>query len=233
MMTKMNKPPTLDAKRVVIVGGATGIGRAVAELAASQGATVVVGSRRGTGIDQVDVRDEASVARFFDGVGAFDHLAITAGDWDFPRGVALEDLDLVKARDAFGVRFWGALAAIKHATKSIARDGSVVLTSGIGAHRPRKGSSLMVALGGAVEFLARGLAIDLAPVRVNAVCPGLVLTELVEANYPQAMRDAFVAPLPLPRTATPVEAAQAYVYLMLNGYTTGQVVAVDGGGLLV
>lgn len=88
-------------------------------------------------------------------------------------------------------------------------------------------------LGGSIEFLARALAIELAPVRVNAVCPGLVLTEHIATNYPAAMRDAVVARQPIARAATPDEAAQAYVYLMQNSYLTGLVVPVDGGALLV
>ena len=100
------------------------------------------------------------------------------------------------------------------------------------AHRPRKGAPLAAAIGGAVEHLARGLAIDLAPVRVNAVCPGLILTEHVQ-RMPEAMRQAFVSPLPVPRAGSPAEAARAYVYLMQNRYATGQILAVDGGGLLV
>ena len=69
---------------------------------------------------------------------------------------------------------------------------------------------------------------DLAPVRVNAVCPGLVLTDHVK-QMPEAMLQSMVAPLPVPRAAEPAEAAQAYVYLMLNGYATGQILPVDGG----
>jgi len=99
-------------------------------------------------------------------------------------------------------------------------------------HRPRKGAPLATAIGGAVEHLARGLAVDLAPVRVNAVCPGMILTEVVK-QAPEEVLRAWVAGLSVPRGASPTEAATAYVYLMLNGYVTGQTLAVDGGGLLV
>jgi len=235
---------SLEGKRVVVIGGTSGIGFAVAELARAQGAAVVIGSSAGTNVDAaverlsgatgraVDLRDEASVNGFFGELGAFDHLAITAGDWGAPMFAPTRDLDLTRAREFFTVRFWGALAAVKHACHSIAQDGSITLTSGVLSQRPRKGAPLATALGGAVEHLARGLAMDLAPVRVNAVCPGLVLTEHVK-QMPEERLLSMVAPLPVPRAATPAEAAKAYVYLMLNAYATGQVLPVDGGGLLI
>src|SRR5580693_1689817 len=118
---------SLGGKRVVVIGGASGIGFAVAELARAQGAEVVIGSsgeaRVGAAVERlpgaagrvVDLRDETSVAGFFAGLGAFDHLAITAGDWGGSTFFApARDLDLNTARDGFTVRFWGALAAVKH-----------------------------------------------------------------------------------------------------------------------
>jgi len=124
------------------------------------------------------------------------------------------------------------LAAVKYASRTIIPDGSITLTSGLMAHRPRKGAPLATAIGGAVEYLARGLAVDLAPLRVNAVSPGMILTEVVRQAPEKTLR-TWVAGLPLPRGATPTEAATTYVYLMLNSYVTGQTLAVDGGGLLV
>jgi NAD(P)-dependent dehydrogenase (short-subunit alcohol dehydrogenase family) len=113
----------------------------------------------------------------------------------------------------------------------MAPNGSITLTSGMLAHRPSKGSPLLTAVAGAVEHLIRGLAVDLAPQRINAVCPGLTLTELVK-RVPERM-EAATAGLPLPPAASPAEAATAYVYIMVNSYLTGQILAVDGGGLLV
>ncbi|HEY4178513.1 MAG TPA: SDR family oxidoreductase [Kofleriaceae bacterium] len=235
---------SLDGKRVVVIGGASGIGFGIAKLAAEHGATVVIGSSKEANVTAavaklkdatgytVDVRDEASVQAFFAKVGAFDHLAFTAGDWDF-QTVSAKDIDLAKARANLDVRLWGAVAAIKHAVGTIAKDGSITLTSGMLVHRPRKGAPLVGAIGGATESLAKSFAADLAPVRVNAVCPGLVLTEHVEKSYPQQQRDAVVGGQPLPRTATVEEAAMAYVYAMMNGYVTGQTLPIDGGGLLV
>ena len=176
---------------------------------------------------------EAGIAAFFKDLGAFDHLAVTAGDWRGAMFAPTSDIDLDQARDGFVVRFWGALAAAKHGCRTIAPDGSITLTSGMLAHRPMKGAPVATAVGGAVEHLTRGLAIDLAPVRVNAVCPGVILTDQVKQMMPEARLRSFVAPLPVPRAGSPAEAARAYVYLMLNGYATGQILPVDGGGLVV
>ncbi len=235
---------SLKGKRVVVIGGATGIGFAIAELAHEQGASVVLGSSKKANVDAaakrldgatgypVDLRDEGSVKDFFKQVGAFDHLAITAGDWGGPMFVSIQDINLTEAQELLAVRFWGALAAVKHCCHTITKDGSITLTSGMIGHRPRKGTPMMAAVGGAVEHLTAGLAMDLAPVRVNAVNPGYVLTEQLK-RMPEAMLQSVVAPLPIARAATPAEAAQAYVYLMLNSYATGQILPVDGGGLLV
>jgi NAD(P)-dependent dehydrogenase (short-subunit alcohol dehydrogenase family) len=235
----------LHAKKVVIVGGTSGIGLAVAEAALAQGAKVVVASsqqasvdaalkRLGDGVEghAIDVNDEASVAGVFERIGALDHLVFTAGDWGSFVGGPLANLDLDAAKAALGVRFWGALAVVKHAHGSIAEGGSITLTDGMMAHRPMKGAALSTAMLGAIEYLTRGLAVDLAPIRVNAVCPGLVMTERNGA-MPAAAVERYTARLPLARGADPAEVAQAYLYLMRGGYTTGQVLRVDGGGSVV
>ncbi|MHB8528997.1 MAG: SDR family oxidoreductase [Caulobacteraceae bacterium] len=232
----------LENKKVVVIGGTSGIGLALARAAQGEGASVVVASSkpakveaavagRGEGArgEALDVTREADVAAFFQRLGALDHLVFTAGDWTGARFGPLAELDVAAAADRLGVRFWGALAAAKHAAGVIAADGSITLTGGMLAHRPTKGSVLATAFGGAIEHLALALAVELAPVRVNAVCPGLVLTDATASLPAEAVR-RFTANLPLPRAAAPEEVAQAYLYLMRGGYTTGQVLRVDGGG---
>ena len=155
----------------------------------------------------------------------------TAGDWGHMFG-ATRDLDVEASKDRMEVRFWGAARAAKHAVRQIAVDGSITLTGGMLAHRPIPGAPLVTASAHTTEGLAMGLARDLAPIRVNAVCLGLILSEQVQ-GWGDAMVKSFTAGLPLPRGGSVEEAAEAYLYLMRATYVTGQIVRVDGGGSLV
>lgn len=234
----------LNGSKVLVIGGASGVGFAVAAAALEAGAEVIVGSSQAGRIQAaaealgggavgraVDVKDEASVAAFFEAAGAFDHLVFTAGDWGHMFG-GTRDLDVEASKARMEVRFWGAARAAKHATRQIASEGSITLTGGMLAHRPMPGAPLTTASAHTTEGLALGLARDLAPIRVNAVCLGLILSEQVQ-NMGEAMVKGFTANLPLPRGGTVEEAAEAYLYLMRATYVTGQVVRVDGGGSLV
>ena len=235
---------SLKDQRVVVIGGTSGIGFAVAQRALAEGAAVVLGSSSeqkvaaardrlpGASAFTVDVRDESSVSQFFERVGAFDHLVFTAGDWGRFGATALETVQVNDAAAIFGVRFFGAIVAIRHAAKQLRGAGSITLTNGMIAHRPRKGSAVSTAMAGAIEHLALGLAVELAPIRVNVVCPGLIRTE-VWSSIPEAQREErlnrMTERLPIKRPGEPNEAAEAYLYLMRGGYTTAQVLRVDGG----
>lgn len=234
----------LRDQHVVILGGSSGIGFAVARGALAEGAKVTIGSSRadkvaaacdtlGSGASgiAVDLTDEASIAGFFAAVEPFDHLVHSAGEWVRRRNVAGPDFDLADAQAGYAVRFWSILLGIKHGLPKLAEGGSITLTSGTLAHRPNKGSALSTAMMGGVEHLARGLAVDLAPARVNVVTPGLIATD-VWAKYPADALQAMVARQPLPRAGAPEEAAEAYLYFMRARYTTGQVAIVDGGMVL-
>jgi NAD(P)-dependent dehydrogenase (short-subunit alcohol dehydrogenase family) len=234
----------LEGAKVVVIGGASGVGFAVAAAAIEAGARAVVGSSQASRVEAaarklgpratgrtVDVRDEASVAGFIDAAGPFDHLVFTAGDWGHMLGPT-RDLDVEASKARMEVRFWGAARAAKHAIRQIAGDGSITLTGGMLAHRPMPGAPLTTASAHTTEGLAMGLARDLAPIRVNAVCLGLILSEQVQ-TMGEATIKGFTANLPLPRPGTVEEAAEAYIYLMRATYVTGQVERVDGGGSLV
>jgi NAD(P)-dependent dehydrogenase (short-subunit alcohol dehydrogenase family) len=239
----------LTDKRIVIIGGTSGIGYAVAAGALADGAEVIVGSSQAANVEAavrklgnrasghaVDVKDEASVAAFFGKVGAFDHLVFTAGDWGGRGPRVIAETDLERAADLYAVRDWGALKAIKHGVGALREGGSIVLTNGMIAHRPRKGTALSTGMAGGIEHLTRGLAVDLAPIRVNAVCPGAIRTDVwnsIPAESREARFREMTGRLPIARIGEPAEVAEAYLYLLRAGYTTGQVLLVDGGGSVV
>ena len=150
---------SLAGKRVVVIGGSSGIGFAVAELARALDADGIIASSRKEAVDAavtrlpgatgrvVDLRDEGSVAGFFEVLGGLDHLAITAGDWGRAMFASTVEIDLAQAQEGLELRFWGALAAAKHCSGRIAQNGSITLTSGVLAHRPMKGAPIATAVG--------------------------------------------------------------------------------------
>jgi NAD(P)-dependent dehydrogenase (short-subunit alcohol dehydrogenase family) len=240
---------SLRSKRVVVVGGTSGIGFAIAEAARNDGAAVVVISSNAANVEAavkrlagdtsgatMNATDENAVQATFGRLGKFDHLAYTAGDWNTANRVSVAELDLQGARDSFSVRFWGALNVAKYARENINPGGSITLTNGLIAHRPRKDSALRTAMAGSIEHLTRGLAVDFAPIRVNAVCPGLIRTGVWDTLLPAGREEQFrrmTERQPLQRIGEPQEVAEAYLYLMRGGYTTGQVLHVDGGGSII
>jgi len=237
----------LQNKQVVVLGGSSGIGLAVAELAAKQGANVVIASSNAERVNKavesvegevlgnaVDVSNERDVEAFFAKLGPFDHLVFTAGD-----RLHLQDLattDLKQARHAFELRYWSALAAVKYGSLHIRKGGSVVLTTGIAGLRPQKGWVVAASVCGTIEALTRALAIELAPIRVNAVSPGVVRTNLwhsMSATEREEFYGSLSKSLPVGRVGEAHDIAQTYVYLMQEGFATGQILVVDGGTVLV
>jgi NAD(P)-dependent dehydrogenase (short-subunit alcohol dehydrogenase family) len=240
---------SLANQKILIMGGSSGIGLATARAAAAAGAAVTIASRSqerlsaalaglpdGCDAEAVDSNDEDAIAALFERVGELDHLVYTAGGPLDPRAQGpLEGIALNAARDVFEARFWGAVAAVKHAAPRIRPGGSVTLTSGTTAVRPTARTTLADASAGAVETLAKGFAIALAPVRVNAVRPGTILTPRL-TGIPEPQREplfaAFTARTLVKKMGEPEEVAEAFLFLMGNGFVTGSVITVDGGLLL-
>ena len=236
-----------ENKRVVIVGGSSGIGLAVAEESASQGAEVVLVSSKAERVQEaiqsiggdaqghaVDVSDEKAVESFFTNLGGFDHLVFTAGD-----SLQLDQLartDLKQARRAFELRYWSALATVKYGSPQIRKGGSIVLTTGVAGQRPQSGWVIAASVCGTIEALTRALAIELAPIRVNAVSPGVVRTNLWQnmgSSEREQLFESVGKRLPVGRVGEAHDIAQAYLFLMQEGFSTGQTVVVDGGTVLV
>lgn len=236
----------LEKKRVIVLGGTSGIGLATAVAAAGQGAEVTVVSSRQASVDRalaelpanatghaVDLTDAGQVQRLFDQVGAIDHLVFTAGE---PLSLMTVDgLDLDKARGFFELRFFGALSAVRAAVPHLNAGGSIVLTTGTAAQRPGPGWALAASICGAMNSLVRALAVELAPIRVNAVAPGVVRSPLwqgmSEADREQLYRDVAAA-IPAGRVGEVQDVAKAYVYCLTQSFATGTIVTVDGGTVL-
>lgn len=237
---------TLQGQRIVVLGGSSGIGLAVAQAAAREGAAMVIASSRQARVNDalrtlpegvegyaVDLADEPAVRALLANIGSFDHLVFTAGE-----SLQLDRLvntDVDAARRFFGLRYWGAYLAAKYGNGNIRDGGSIVFTSGVAGQRPRPGWSVAASICGAMEGLTRALAIELAPIRVNIVSPGVVRTPLW-ASIAEADREVLYRQtaerLPVGHIGEAAEIAEAYLYLMRQSYATGQVVVVDGGGAL-
>ena len=237
---------TLTNQRIVVIGGSSGMGLATARAAAAAGAAVTIAAGDQARLKAAlaglpgncdgavaDIRSEADVAALFAGIGELDHLVYTAADAQAQR--PLRDLSLDEARQLFEVRFWGAIAAVKHAAPRLRPGGSIVLTSGTIGVRPAPGTALAASGAAAIEGLTRGLAVELAPIRVNAVRPGVIRTPMWN-GIPEPQRDALFTTL-AERTLTKTigeadQIAATHLYLMENRFVTGTVLTVDGGFLL-
>ncbi|WP_409317335.1 SDR family oxidoreductase [Pseudomonas sp. KCJK9016] len=235
----------LDNQTVVIIGGSSGIGAAVASNAAERGARVYSVGRRvetsethnGVRHETADVTDNASLRQLFESIGAFDHLVITAGPSVSAKPLA--DSDLLQAQQAFDVKFWGTLRAIQAALPYLSERGSITLTSGLLSRKFVAGQFIKTTLNAALESLAKQLAKELAkelaPRRVNVISPGVTDTEAyagMDESHRRAMFARTSAALPVGRVGTPQDLAAAFMLVMENGFISGSIIDVDGGGLL-
>jgi NAD(P)-dependent dehydrogenase (short-subunit alcohol dehydrogenase family) len=234
----------LKDKTVVILGGSSGIGLATAQAALAEGAKLIITGRSRERLEaarvklQADVRtvaldvtDEAGTRALFGSFTKVDHVFITAGMVTFdPKLAPASDA----MRPALDQRFWGALYAAKYAATKMGAGGSITFMSGTTAIRPLAGAAVATASCGAVEAFARSLALDLAPIRVNTIQPGLVDTPFLDllGDRRQAIIDDYSRRLPVGRPGRPEEIADAVLFLMRNQFVTGITLTVDGGGVL-
>lgn len=229
----------LNSKKVVVIGGSSGIGLATAALSKERGARVTIASRSRQKLDaaaakigvdarEVDVTNDASVEALFASLGEVDHVVVSAAQL---RAGPFKTQSMDDARATMESKFWGAWRVARAA--KFAPGGSLTLVSGFLSIRPRPNSAIVGAANGALDALARSLAIDLAPVRVNAVSPGIIDTPIRAAMPEQARRallDQVGAALPVRRVGTGEDVAQQILAYMTNGFATGSVTYIDGGG---
>ncbi len=222
---------TLKDSRIVVLGGTSGIGLAVARAAISEGAEVVVGSSSTTRVSEavaalggnanghaVDLSDEAATRAFFQRVGEFDHLAYTAGE---PLQLLGLEADLADVRRFFELRYWGALAAAKYAHGSIRRGGSLVFTSGTAGARPQgPGWAAASSICAAMEGLTRALAVEVKPLRngmenITPKMPPMTQTPNDCQNGKPVHQPTITKPGKTKITDDKVPAAEATVWTML------------------
>lgn len=232
-------PLNLTGQRVLVVGAAGGIGRATAMAFADAGAQLTAAGRTEASIvaltrdlgavpAALDILDEEAIQTFFAEQDPFDHVVIAAAN---TKTGSVADLPLADAKTAMESKFWGAYR-IAHAAR-VRSAGSLTFVSGLLAERPMATSVLQGAINAALEALARGLALERAPVRVNTVSPGLIDTPLhgrIEATAREAMYDRMRQSLPVRRIGQPEDVAQAILLVATNPFMTGATVNVDGGG---
>jgi len=232
----------LSGQRVVVAGGTSGMGLATVRAAAAMGAEVVAAGRRPVaerepvpGVRQVtaDVTGEESVRRLFGEVGELDHLLVTASPG---RPGAFLGQDLAAARSFMDGKFFGSWLCARHAAPLLRAHGSITFVTGGAVARPPAHGSMITAAFAALEALTRALAVELGPLRVNAIRPGYTdsdmwsfLPEPERADLRRRVADA----MPVGRMGTPEDIAQAAVFLMTNPQVTGAVLEVTGGETLV
>lgn len=232
-------------QRVLVIGGSSGIGEATAAMAAATGAVVTIASRSadklaaaqsrlpaGVAAATLDVTDDDAVRAFFASALPWHHVVLAGSA---TRTGPVRGLPLDAARAAMDNKFWGAYHVGRHARFD--DGGSLTFVSGVYSQRPQPDAVLQGALNAAVEALARGLALELAPVvRVNTVSPSTTATPLWDklgAAGREAKFDAMRARLPLRRVADAADIAQAILFVVGNRFATGSTVLIDGGDALV
>jgi len=237
---------SLAGKKVVVVGGKTGIGLGIAHAAYAAGASVTVASRRITSLEErpdlanyeqiiLDVRDEAAVQKAFDAIGPFDHLAVTAGP-EFGSWGNFMDADMRGVRSYLDGKFFGSWACARYAAPYLRKGGSITLLTGGLAVRPKIGFSAVLAAFSAVESLSGSLALELSPTRVNTIRPGFVDTDLwkdFSNDERDALREKVRSSFPARHAGTIDDIGHAALFLMTNPYVTGIVMEVSGGENLV
>lgn len=237
-------------KRVLIVGGSSGMGLALARRCLDAGAQVIIAGRSEERLAEAraslgepsaletivtDIAQEQQVATLLERIGRLDHIVTTAADIEGAYEL-LPALDLKAAQKAVESKIYGPLLLAKHGAPRLSETGSLTFVSGIAAYRPLARGSVVAAVNAALEGLVRALAVELAPLRVNAVSPGWVDTPIwsfVAGDRKDEVLGTMARKLPVGRVGRPDDIADALFFVMGNGFTTGSVLHVEGGHRLV
>jgi NAD(P)-dependent dehydrogenase (short-subunit alcohol dehydrogenase family) len=235
---------TLENQRVVVLGGTSGIGLATARGALDRGAEVVITGRdqdklrtaaddlgaRATAI-RADATDPEELEGLFQGLGRFDHLVLALSGGSAGAG-PIGALALADLRAAFEGKFWAHVAALQAGLPHIRPRGSFTFVSAISAGAPMPGVAGLAAVNGAIEAMIPALAVELKPLRVNAVSPGVIDTPWwhgLQEDERSALFAQYASATPVGRVGAADDIAQAIISMISNGFITGTVLRVDGG----
>jgi len=229
-----------DGKKAIVFGGTSGIGLEIAKLLHRAGATVVTVSRRGAiskendGMQNevADVLDRNALEALFEKHAGFDFLVNAATGGSRAIGPFLE-MDLDGFQGSFA-KLWGYVNTVRLGAAHMAADGAIVLLSGYPARKPRPGALAIGTVGNAVEGFVKLAAAEIKPLRINAVCPGLIDTPMFalegeerETHFSNTTKNHLI-----PRVGQPEEVAAGAIFLLENKFVTGTIVDVDGGAIL-
>jgi NAD(P)-dependent dehydrogenase (short-subunit alcohol dehydrogenase family) len=239
----MSVESSLRGARVVVIGGTSGMGEGIAREAVLRGAQVIVAGRRplaergpapAVEHELVDLEEEASIRALFERVGPFDHLAITSAPP--PGAKPIKEQSMAEALRIVNGKLLGSLAAAKYAAPGLPAGGSITFLTGGVSIRPRAGLAIVSATFAALETLSTALALELGPIRVNTIRPGVIDSAmwnfLDDAGRTQ-LRANVAKTFPAKRIGTPADIGHAACFLMENRYVTGIVLEVSGGETLV
>jgi NAD(P)-dependent dehydrogenase (short-subunit alcohol dehydrogenase family) len=238
---------SFDGQRIVVIGASAGIGEATAAAFAAQGAAVVITGRSKDRLDQaaqrighpvevaeLDATDRSALDAFFATTGTIDHLILTASPGAAGAG-PFASLDEAALRQAFDGKFFAQVKAIQAALPRLRADGSVTIVSAASARAAFPGTAGLAAVNGALETIVAPLAVELAPLRVNAVSPGFIDTHWWHIMPEEQRREYFAAVAavtPVRRIGQAQDVADAIVYLAGASFVTGTVLECTGGSNL-
>jgi len=237
-------------QRTLIIGGATGIGFALAQMLAARGDKLILAGRQaeklkdaclrlhhqsGHQVDSIllDIADEGQIEALSSTLGQVDNIIVTAGS-QAPGG-ALSSVSLQAAKLAFETKFWGSLAVAKHLSGNITPGGTLTLTSGFLARKTVPGTMVKTTMNAALEAAVKMLAKELSPLRINVISPGLTNTEAYENMAPEARENMLARAaetLPAKKVGSAEDLARGYLFVIDNPFVTGAVIDIDGGALV-